>query len=96
MTKRLEIKLDYHEAWYDRGVTLSALGREEEALTSYDKALEIKPDEHQAWNNRGNALSALGRKEEAITSYDKALEIKPDKHEAWKLTAAMAFFNLGR
>jgi len=81
--KVLAINPDYHEAWYNRGVALSALGRKEEAIQSYDKAADIKPDYHEAWYNRGGALDDLGRKEEAIQSYDKAVDIKPDYHEAW-------------
>ena len=81
--KALEIKPDYHDAWYNRGIALGNLGRWEEAIASYDKALEIKPDDHEAWYNRGIALRNLGRLEEAIASYDKALEFKPDYHEAW-------------
>ena len=81
--KVLAINPDYHEAWYNRGVALSALGRKEEAIQSYDKAVDIKPDYHEAWNNRGNALSALGRKEEAIQSFDQALQIQPDFASAY-------------
>ena len=80
--KLLDIKPDLHEAWVARGVALSALGRKEEAVQSYDKALDINPDYH-AWCARGIALSDLGRKEEAIQSFDKAVDIKPDYHEAW-------------
>ncbi|MBF2046403.1 MAG: tetratricopeptide repeat protein [Elainella sp. C42_A2020_010] len=79
----IHYKPDYHEAWNNRGVALSDLGRKEEAISSYDQALAIKPTLHEAWYNRGNALSDLGRKEEAISSYDQALEIKPDKYNAW-------------
>ena len=93
--KALEIKPDYHDAWYNRGIALGNLGRWEEAIASYDKALEIKPDDHEAWYNRGIALRNLGRLEEAIASYDKALEIKPDKHEAWN-NRGIALRNLGR
>jgi tetratricopeptide (TPR) repeat protein len=32
-----------HESWDNKGVALSALGRHEEALKTYDKANEIKP-----------------------------------------------------
>ncbi|MEM9005535.1 MAG: tetratricopeptide repeat protein, partial [Cyanobacteria bacterium P01_F01_bin.86] len=52
----LEIKPDYHEAWYNRGISLKNLGRYEEAISSYDQALKIKPDYHEAWNNRGISL----------------------------------------
>jgi len=93
--KAVDIKPDYHEAWYNRGVALSALGRNEEAIQSYDKAVDIKPDKHEAWNNRGVALSALGRNEEAIQSYDKAVDIKPDYHEAWN-NRGVALSALGR
>ncbi|HEY9662142.1 MAG TPA: tetratricopeptide repeat protein, partial [Allocoleopsis sp.] len=83
--KAIEIKIkpDDHEAWYYRGVALSALGHNEEAIDSYRKAIDLKPDYYQAWFSLGNALSALGDKEHAIDSYNKAIEIKPDDHEAW-------------
>jgi superkiller protein 3 len=93
--KALEIKPDYHDAWYNRGIALGNLGRWEEAIASYDKALEIKPDDHEAWYNRGIALRNLGRLEEAIASYDKALEFKPDLHEAWN-NRGNALDDLGR
>ena len=70
------------ETPFNRGNALEKLGRNEEAIASYDKALKIKPDYHLAWNGRGNALEKLGRYEEAIASYDKALKIKPDFHDA--------------
>ena len=73
--RALEIKPDYHQAWYNRGVALDNLGKYEKAIASWDRALEIKPDLHEAWNNRGNALLNLGRFEQAIASYDRALEI---------------------
>ncbi len=93
--KALEIKPDYHQAWYNRGIALGILGRLEEEIASYDKALEIKPDYHEAWYIRGSALDNLGRVEEAIASYDKALEFKPDYHEAW-YNRGIALGNLGR
>ncbi|NET69826.1 MAG: tetratricopeptide repeat protein, partial [Sphaerospermopsis sp. SIO1G2] len=61
----LEFKPDDHQAWYNRGNSLSNLGRYEEAIASYDQALEFKPDDHQVWNNRGISLDDLGRYEEA-------------------------------
>jgi tetratricopeptide (TPR) repeat protein len=91
----LKIKPDYHQAWYNRGIALSYLGRLEDAIFSYDQALKIKPDHHQAWYNRGYALDDLGRIEEAIASYDQALKIKPDAHEAW-YNRGYALDDLGR
>ncbi len=95
LSPTLEIKLDFHEVWFNQGFALYNLGRFEEAIDSYKKALEIKPDDHYAWNDIGVALAHLGRFEEAIDSYKKALEIKPDYHMTW-LNQGLALYNLGR
>ncbi|MBM3384390.1 MAG: tetratricopeptide repeat protein, partial [Betaproteobacteria bacterium] len=79
----IELKPDYAEAWYNRGVTLGDFKRHEEALASYDRAIELKPDYAAAWSNRGVALNDLKRHEEALASYKRAIELKPDYAEAW-------------
>lgn len=38
-------------AWYNRGIALEILERNEEAILSYDQAIEIKPDDPDAWHN---------------------------------------------
>ncbi|MFN5514894.1 MAG: tetratricopeptide repeat protein [Cyanobacteriota bacterium] len=91
----LEIKPDFHYAWYNRGVALFNLDRYEEAIASYDQALKIKPDFYSAWYNRGNTLFNLGKYEEAIASYDHALKIKPNDNHAWH-NRGYALNNLGR
>jgi tetratricopeptide (TPR) repeat protein len=52
------------------GLVLAALGRNEEALTSYARALALY--------NRGNALAAIERFEDAITSYAQAVALRPN------------------
>ena len=47
---------------------LRELGRQEEALASFDHALALQPEDANAWNNRGNVLRELGRGEEALAS----------------------------
>jgi tetratricopeptide (TPR) repeat protein len=93
--RAIDFKPHNHQAWYNRGIALSNLGRYEEAVVSYGKALDIKPDDHQVWYNRGLALGSLGRYEEAITSYNKAVNTKPDKEEAWH-NRGIVLSNLGR
>ncbi len=61
--------------WNNKGGSLAALGRHEEAIRCYDEALAIDRSAIQVLNNKGSALSALGRSEEAIGCYDKALAI---------------------
>jgi Flp pilus assembly protein TadD len=57
---------------------LGSLGRNEEAIASFNEALKLKLDNDSAWYLRGFALDELGRHEEAIASYDKALTLNPN------------------
>jgi len=70
--KAIELKPHFYYAWSNRGTSLRALDRYEEAIVSFDKAIKLKPDLHETWNNCGVALASLGRKEEAIVSFDRA------------------------
>ncbi|WP_341527618.1 tetratricopeptide repeat protein [Nostoc sp. UHCC 0302] len=81
--KAIELKPNFWEYWFNRGLTLFHLERFTEALASYETAIELKPDFYKAWCNRGGTLGELGNFEEAIASFEKAIEIKPDYYEAW-------------
>jgi predicted O-linked N-acetylglucosamine transferase (SPINDLY family) len=63
------------------GNVLSMLGRNAEAVASYDRALASRPDA-DVLNNRGNALQNLDRLPEALASYEQALTLKPDHLQA--------------
>ena len=65
------------------GAVHAALGDNDAAVSSYNKAIEIKPDYAEPYNNLGVSLKTLGRHTEAITSYNKAIEIQPDYAEAY-------------
>ena len=83
------IRIDeiYSPVWYNKGTTLSNLGRDEEAIECYDKAIKIDEKDIQPWIIKGNALYDLERYEEAIECYDKAIEIDEIYIEAAKLDA---------
>ena len=74
--------------WNNKGGSLAALGRHEEAIRCYDAALEIDSELPKVWNNKGSALSAMGRSKQALECFDRALAIDP--------RFAMAFENKGR
>jgi tetratricopeptide (TPR) repeat protein len=66
-------------------VSLTKLGRYEEAIACYDKALENDPRLDKAWSNKGTISYNLGRFEEAIACFNKALEINPNSKKAREL-----------
>ena len=62
------------EEWHKNGLTLSDMGRYEEAIECYDRAIKLDPEDDSTWNNKGIALDSLGHHSEAIECYDKAVE----------------------
>ena len=61
--------------WNDKGISLAALDRYEEAIACYDKALAIDPRNAKVWSNKGVSLADLGRHMEAMDCYNKALTL---------------------
>jgi tetratricopeptide (TPR) repeat protein len=66
---------------------LRALGRNAEAIQSYDRAIEINPKDPVTHYDRGISLKSLGRYPEALSAYDSAISIDPK--------FAMAYYNKG-
>jgi tetratricopeptide (TPR) repeat protein len=59
-------------------LSLTKLGRLEEALVVLDRLLLSRPYAAGAWNNRAKILAALGKRDEALENFQKALASDPD------------------
>jgi tetratricopeptide (TPR) repeat protein len=86
-------------AWCGKGIALNALGRYEEAISSFDRAIEIEPYFPEAWHHRGDALvlllewhkqgntplllEHLELSKEASASYEWRSKLKPDSYQCW-------------
>jgi predicted O-linked N-acetylglucosamine transferase (SPINDLY family) len=79
----------------NRGLTLQAMGRHEDAAASFTAALAARPDWPDAHNNRGITLRALGRYREALADFEQVLTHQP-RNVAALLNRAAALFQLGR
>ena len=85
--KAIEIKPDYIEAYFNRGLVYVDLADFQQAIKDFTRAIEIKPDFAEAYLSRGTAYYGSGNYQQAIREYNKALELKPD--------FAGAYFNRG-
>ncbi|MSQ22094.1 MAG: tetratricopeptide repeat protein [Dehalococcoidia bacterium] len=72
----IQLRPDYSEAHYDRGVVLIQLGRHQEALEAFEKAIQLSPDDPTAHNNRGVTLGQLGRHQEALAALETAYPLR--------------------
>ena len=67
----------------NRGVSLRALGRQEEAAGEFQKALVVDPNLAEAHHQLGNALKNLHRFAEAAASLRHAVELNPENAAIW-------------
>ncbi|MGD0128273.1 MAG: tetratricopeptide repeat protein [Terriglobia bacterium] len=68
--------------WNNKGVSLTALGRDDGAITCFKKALDIEPDNAVMRSNLGNALEAKGDLDGAIAEHRTAIHFQPDFADA--------------
>lgn len=75
------------QIWYQRGLTLQALGQYQDAIASYQAALRLSPPANDAariWYDQADSLHyGLGEYETAIAAYDQAVQINRHYADAW-------------
>jgi eukaryotic-like serine/threonine-protein kinase len=62
-----------------RGDSLAALGRNQEALSSYTRSIEIAPKFETAWYRRAALNARLGNWKNALTDFDQIRSLQPDR-----------------
>jgi tetratricopeptide (TPR) repeat protein len=65
-----------------RGTTLLALGRLDEAIEGFREAIRLRPESVAYRNDLGVVLARRGRREEAAGSYREAIQLQPDFPDA--------------
>ena len=90
----------------ERGLALAALGREQEASESYQKAIDASRQQFKAansteeqvdfWNHQGILLQEQGNLEGALSAFDNATTLDPDNSFSWKVKGFMLAVWMGR
>jgi protein O-GlcNAc transferase len=71
------------------GVVLGRLGRNAEAIASFDRALATAADSDEAWYGRGMTLLAMNRPAQALKSFERVIALKPDLSQVRLLRARL-------
>lgn len=82
-SRALTLNPEYVEAYNNRGITLSGLGKHAEAIEDFDDATRISPEFAQTYYNRGVAKVAQGKRGEAIADFDAAISVDSGYAEAY-------------
>jgi serine/threonine protein kinase len=72
-----EIKVDELANLINKGLSLYHIGKQKEALDSFQQACERNPEASLAWQNCGGILMQLQRFEEAQACFDRLQQLNP-------------------
>ena len=92
--KAIELKPNYSDAYYNRGIAYDNKGNYDQAIKDYNKAIELNPNHTNAYNNRGLTYDKKGDYNQAIKDYSKAIELKPNYSDAYN-NRGNAYYNKG-
>ena len=93
LTKAIESKEDYAEAYLIRGGVYLSKNEYDQAIQDLTKAIQLKEDYAEAYAFRGLAYACKGEYDQAIQDLTKAIELKEDA-EAY-LARGLAYRNKG-
>jgi len=86
-SKAIELKPDFYQAYFSRGLIYDCKGEKEKALSDYNKTIEINPKYVKAYLRRaflhGTDFAA------AINDLNRAIEIEPGNYEAYNYRGMM-------
>jgi tetratricopeptide (TPR) repeat protein len=78
LSKAIELKPDYADAYYERGLNNDLGDNRAAALSDYNKAIEINPRFLDAYRTRAVIYLLEGKGALAIADYTKIIELKSD------------------
>ena len=70
-------------AFFARGLSKNALGRQEEAISDANEAIRLRPDYAEAYFLRGLSKNSVDRREEALSDLNEAIRLRPNYAEAY-------------
>lgn len=85
-----EMRPNYAEVWYQRGMLLVAMGSGQEALPDLLRAIDLEPRHYQALVLAGKIAEETGDKRTALDRYRKAVVINPQLEATKRKIAALA------
>lgn len=77
LAKALKLNPNSPQVLANLGRTLSALDRNDEAMSYLDKAVAMAPDNYDAINSRGIVLLNLDRAADAVAAFERVLALEP-------------------
>ena len=91
--KAIELKTDFVEAYFSRGLAYDQRGDLDRAIADYDKAIELKPEYADAYYSRGLDHERKGDLAQALIDLSKAVELDPESGAKARVASVVARIN---
>jgi tetratricopeptide (TPR) repeat protein/S1-C subfamily serine protease len=78
--RAIQLKPNFHQAHYVKGIILLTLNKSEEAIASFDKSIQLQPQFYEALRQKADALERLRQYSTAQSVLEQAIRIKPDDY----------------
>ena len=82
--KAINLRPNYADAYYNRGVAKSVLNQHKEASIDYNQSRHLKPSYANAYTGRGGSKLALGQYDAATSDLNTALRMNPKNVNAYR------------
>lgn len=78
LSKAVQLKPDYTDAFNERGIAYAQFGQYQRALENFNEAIRLKPDYVNAYKNKGIAYFNLGQYPRAVETFNEVIRLQPD------------------
>ncbi|MFN0017329.1 MAG: tetratricopeptide repeat protein [Pirellulaceae bacterium] len=85
--RAIEIKPDYFDAWYNLGLTLLVVGKQDGARDAFTNAVRVNPSRALARIHLAELLLVDGKRQQAREHLEVAIKIEPEHQKARELLA---------
>ncbi len=105
VNKAIAIKLDFKDAFIQRGLLYDLLGQHKKAALDYQRVIELDPQNARAYANLGTYYGQQGKYKKALEYFRKSLNYNPELFAGYsniglvylhlnELDSALYYFNL--
>jgi tetratricopeptide (TPR) repeat protein len=91
LDRAIQLKPNFYQAFFVKGMALSAQDRFSEAIAAFDSAIRLEPRFYEAWRMKAQMLEAMKQYLEALAAIDRAIQIQPSDSLLYSLKGDLLF-----
>jgi tetratricopeptide (TPR) repeat protein len=77
LDRAIQLKPNFYQAFFVKGMALSAQDRFRESIAAFDSAIRLEPRFYEALRMKAQMLEAIKQYPEALAAIDRAIQIQP-------------------